>query len=419
MMDASFLPFDLAASNDARILLVVGTLLAAGVIGAEICKRLLHLPAIAGFVVTGLIIGPPVLNLLTADALREFRFVVDVALGLVLFELGRRIDCVWLLRERWLLLTGLLVEALVFCALYLLLETAGIGQLMAAMAAAIGITTSPAVALLLVRELRAEGQLTERMLHLTALSNVTAFLLFSGLLTMLQLQQLQLSAATLFGPISLFALSVLLGWLAAGLLTYCVNALPDRVVQHRALILATIMLLLGVGHWLGFSALLALLVLGMASRVEQGRLLVCDTDLTPLDSLLCIVLFVYAGASLTFDYMRENIWLALQFVLLRSGVAVLLGGLLARLNGISLKKSLWLGLSLYPMSGTAMVLIAHTATYHPEFALHLSALLASVFCILELSGPLVLRQAIRASGEARPQPEPEPATARDSGRPTP
>lgn len=400
-MDAISLPLDLTLSNDARVLLVVGFLLAAGVIGAEFCKRLLHLPAITGCILTGLLIGPLGLNLLTTPVLNEFRFIVDAALGLILFELGRRIDVVWLLRESSLLVTGLLVETLIFVSLYLFLTHVGISSALAAMAAAIGITSSPAVALLLVRELKAEGQLTERMLHLTALSNVSAFLLFSGFLAMLQIQPMQLSARTLFGPVGLFGWSVVLGWIAAKLLTRISAVLSDRQQQYRALIMAMIMLLLGIGHWLGVSSLLALLVLGLASRVGPSKLLVNDTDLAPIDSLLCVVLFVYFGAQLTFEFLQQYIWLALLFILLRSGVAVSVTGLMTWLNGISLKKGLWLGLSLYPMSGIATVLVMHTAAHYPAYGQHLSALMASVMGILELSGPLVLRAALQASGESR------------------
>jgi Kef-type K+ transport system membrane component KefB len=198
----------------------------------------------------------------------------------------------------------------------------------------------------------------------------------------------------------LFGWSVLLGWLAAKLLTRISEALSNRQQQYRALILAMIMLLLGIGHWLGVSSLLALLVLGLASRVGQGKLLVNDTDLAPLDSLLCVVLFVYSGAQLTFEFLHQYIWLALLFILLRSGVAVSVTGLMTWLNGISLKKGLWLGLSLYPMSGIATVLVMHTATHYPAYGQHLSALMASVLVILELSGPLVLRSVLKASGEA-------------------
>lgn len=399
-MDAIPLLFGLNLSDDARVLLVIGILLAVGVLGSELCKRLLRLPAITGCILTGLAVGPLGLNLLTADALNEFRFIVDIALGMILFELGRRIDIVWLLRERWLLATGLLAQALIFTVLYLLLTSIGVSGLLAAMAATIGITSSPAVALLLVRELRAEGQLTERMLHLTALSNVTAFLLFGGWLTTMQIQQDPPAIGAWFEPALLFGLSVLLGWLAAKLLVRLGTVLSDRQTQFRALILAMIMLLLGIGHWLGFSALLALLVFGLASRIGNGQLLVHETDLAPIDALLCIVLFVYSGAQLTFEFLHQYLWLALLFILLRSGMAVAATGLMTWLNGISLSKGLWLGLSLYPMSGIASVLMLHTAAHYPEFGQPLSALLASVLGILELSGPLVLRLALRASGEA-------------------
>src|SRR5262245_56986468 len=162
--------------------LLFGLLLLAGIAGGELVKRFLNLPRIVGYILTGLLLGASGLNLLDQPLVDESWIFLEIALGLVLFELGRRLHLDWLANDRWLLATSLLECTLSFVLIYLALTAFDVRPIYATVAAAIGISTSPAVVLLVAQELKAEGQVTERALNLTALNSVAAFVLVTMLL---------------------------------------------------------------------------------------------------------------------------------------------------------------------------------------------------------------------------------------------
>src|SRR5262245_59570427 len=80
-----------------------GALLIAGLLGGELAQRL-GLPRITGYVLIGLASGPEALGLLQTPLTREARALIDLALGLVVFELGHRLDFEWLKKNPWLAL---------------------------------------------------------------------------------------------------------------------------------------------------------------------------------------------------------------------------------------------------------------------------------------------------------------------------
>src|SRR3954463_14634820 len=85
-MNLSFLPtlpFDLSYP------LLFGVLLVAGVVGGELA-RVLRMPRIIGYVVVGVVTGPLAGAMHIDPLIDKARIFVDLALGLVLFELGRR-----------------------------------------------------------------------------------------------------------------------------------------------------------------------------------------------------------------------------------------------------------------------------------------------------------------------------------------
>src|SRR5262245_35612563 len=111
----SFLPQYPFVANP---VLLFGLLLLAGAIGGEIVRRGLGLPRIVGNVLAGFALGASGLQLLDPDLVREAWIFAEIALGLLLFELGRRLDFTWLRSEPWLAATGVLESALTFCFLY-------------------------------------------------------------------------------------------------------------------------------------------------------------------------------------------------------------------------------------------------------------------------------------------------------------
>ncbi|MDO8305285.1 cation:proton antiporter [Herminiimonas sp.] len=399
MTSHSFFPILPHALN---VLTATGLLLIAGVLGAHLLRRIFpQIPAITGYVLTGLLIGPSALNLIDASLLSEIGLLVDLALGLVLFELGRRVDYKWLLREKGLLITGVALSTITFIALFILLTQFGVSKLVASIVAALGMATSPAVILNVVREVKAEGQLTERMLNIVVIGNALAFIVFSMGLAAVHVEYEAGWESYILHPLYLLLGSAALGWIISRLLVWIGLWLGRDSQAQLILVLALIASTVGIAVMLNLSALIALLVFGIASRSYDARHAIVEPDLSQFSGLFYVALFVFAGAKLELQHLLTLWPVVLAFIGLRLTIAIIMTTGMARLNGVTLRKGALLGLGLVPLSGFNIIMVQHAVGYYPQFGAQLSALVVSILVILELLGPICTRYALVASGEAK------------------
>ena len=143
-------------------LLLFGALLMAGLLGGEAVHRFVALPRVTGYVLVGVACGPHALDIAHAPLFAGARVFVDLALGLIMFELGHRFDLEWMSRNRWLALAALGESLGAFFAIYAALLYFAYPPLLSAAATAVGTATSPAVVMVVAHELRASGQITKR-----------------------------------------------------------------------------------------------------------------------------------------------------------------------------------------------------------------------------------------------------------------
>lgn len=398
MTAPSFFP---ALPGALNVLLATGLILIGGMAGARLLMRWMPVPAITGYILAGLLIGPAGLNLINASALDEMGILIDFALGLIIFELGRRLDYKWLLSERSLLVTAVVISLSILLGLFSLLILLGSSKLVAGLAAAVGMATSPAVALNVVRETRAEGQVSERMLNIVAIGNCMAFIIFTMCLSA---QHMEYSAGwktILLHPPYLIGGSIGLGWLGGQLLIYVSRWLGRDSFGQHIVIFGMIAATVGLAEMFKLSALMALLVLGFISRSRDHRHAIVEPDFRQISSLLYVILFVYTGARLEPGHLQQ-VWLvALAFIVVRCMITISLSSAFAPYNGLSIRKGALLGLGLLPMSGVAIVLGQRISGIYPAFGPELSALMLSVVAILEILGPICTRYALVASGEAQ------------------
>ena len=130
----SVLPSTLPSMN---LLLVFGILLAFGTLGGLLAARIRWLPTITGFMTLGLIIGPTGIGILSQEALNGARVLVDIALGLILFQLGAALHPWLVLKNRALIVTSLVESGLTFIAIFALAIWIGSPPVVAVLAAAI------------------------------------------------------------------------------------------------------------------------------------------------------------------------------------------------------------------------------------------------------------------------------------------
>jgi Kef-type K+ transport system membrane component KefB len=393
----SFLPaWPLAVGQ----LLWVAVLLLASILAGEAVRRWLRLPRILGYLAVGALLGPAVSGVVTAATLGELRVLVEVAVGLLLFELGQRVDLGWLRRNPWLIAASVLEAGLSFGAVLgvmLLLDTRPI---IATAVAVVAMATSPAVVMTVVKDLRAQGQITERMLLFTALNVVYAVvglaIVFGWLHYEREGSPLAMVAHPLYLVIGSTVAAALLAATALGLL----RLLGRRPGFQFSVLVAIVLLSVAIASALGLSVPLTLLLFGVLSRVfDQSRHFV-SLRFGETAMLFVVVLFAVAGASLEFAGWGAALATGLAIIAARfvgKTIAVLA---LARPSALSVRKASLVNLGLVPMSGFALLMLQDLLRVDPKLGAELSASLMLAITILAFLGPLAAEFALRRGGEA-------------------
>jgi Kef-type K+ transport system membrane component KefB len=398
MADTYFLPDWPLSGNP---MMWVGLLLIAGLVGGELAQRLLRLPRIVGYAAVGLLLGNGGLGVINAEALQELQVFVDISIGLILFELGQRLDLHWLRHTPAFLLMGV-AEALggalfVFITLHYFFDFAALS---AALAGAIAAATSPAVLMRVAADLRAEGQVTERALILVALNSVLAFLILTVIVPWVHLEYEGSAWLVLMHPLYLFGLSITLAWMAALLTLRIVALLGKNLERQFVVVIGMVVLTVGLALLLKASVLLALLAFGAMVRnfdrehhfmaVESGR----------AGQLFYVILFVVTGASLNLGVLATAGGMAAAFILARFLGKALGVFALSPFVGLSWRNAGLLSLALMPMSGLAVIMVYQTSALFPQLRDSIAPVILAAVVILELFGPIVAQFALRRAGDA-------------------
>lgn len=396
-MPLSFLPtLPLPASP----LVLFGVLLIAGHIGGELVYRITSLPRITGYVLVGMLLGASGLKLLTPELMGIANVFVDIALGLVLFELGRRLDFKWLRHDPWLLVTGLVESALSFGFVFFALAYFGVDPVYAAAAAAIGVATSPAIVLLVARELGAEGQITERTLALTAINSVISFVMVTMMLSWIHSQYRANWYTVFLHPVYLLLGSVALGFVANHIAKVLARWLRKHERHHFMLLLGLIIITVGCATVFKLSVVLALLAFGVMVRNLDERHDLMVVDMSQVEELFFVVLFVVGGANLHVADLVAGSMLAVVFIVARF-IGKSLGVLtLTWFSGVRRRHAALLCMGLVPMSGFAVTMMQSAMAEHPEFGSKLGSVVLAAVVVLELVGPLMIQLALRRAKES-------------------
>ena len=397
MSDLFFLP-DLASA--AAQLPWYALLLLAAALAGEVVQRWLRLPRLLGWIAVGAALGPHALGALDEDALEVLRPLLDFAVGMVLFELGQRVDLSWLRRNPWLLATSVLESGLAFGAMFVVLLAVDAPPLIAAAAAAIGISTAPAVVLTVTRELRAQGQVAERAMLLTALNSAYAFVAVSVLLAWLAREYSGDWRAVLLHPLYLIFGSTVLAALFAAATLALLRLLGRRHDAQFLCVVALVALAVWASATLNLSVALALLAFGAITRIYDRRRLFVSLEFGRLGRILLILLFAITAAKLEWGLVPAGAAAGGVLVAARFAGKALGVFALAPASGLPLRKASLLALALTPMSGLAIVLMHDTARLYPQFGPALAAIVVSAIAMLELLGPLLTHFALTRAGEA-------------------
>ena len=406
-MNTAFLP---ALPLQFSYPLLFGVLLVAGMLGGETARHF-RLPRIIGYVIVGFLIAPLAQRMQLGPLIDVARIFVDLALGLVLFDLGRRMDLTWMRRDWTLAATGVLESALTFGAVYVTLVALDFAALKAGLAAAIAVATSPAVVLLVSQDLRSEGQVTARALNLVALNSLLASILTTILLASAHYEvRFDIDSAVLH-PLYLFLGSIALGGVMAWFTRLLARTVDKSKDLHFTLIAGMVVAAVGLATILKLPVILALLTFGLFARNAERSHDLLSVDLGRASRLLYIVLFVITGASLPVSALFTAGWLAVAFAMARALSKIIGVFVVAPFGGLRRWQIVGLAASLMPMSSLALLLQHDISQLFPEFGTDLAAVVVGGVIIMELIGPLAVHFGLKAAGEAAPDTQPAPATA--------
>ena len=372
----------------------------AGMFCGRMAKHI-RLPNVTGYLVAGLLIGPSVFGLLSADFLDTINIISTVALGFIAFSIGNEFKISYFKRVGVAPIVIACMESLfavVFVVLGLIIsgQSVSFSLVLGAIAAA----TAPAATIMVIKQYRAKGPVTETLLSVVAIDDATALILFS--LSVAVAQALSNGAASL-GASLLAPLKEIGGALVVGAALGFVFLLPLRFFKKAgnrlSLIVGFIFLGLGISQWLGLSDLLLCMAMGAVVAnfsADVGAIMdLCDGVTPPIFMLF----FVASGADLKLSVLPTVGLIGVIYIVLRVvgkyfGAAI--GGAMCKCEAAVRK---YLGPCLMPQAGVAIGLSLAAGQVVPEHAPQIRAVILCGTLIYELIGPAVTKFSLKKAGE--------------------
>ena len=392
-------------------ILSVGLILVSALLAGHLAQ-LIRVPEVTGYLLVGVIIGPAALDLVTHDNIRTLGFLSDVALGLILFNIGSIFEAeTFRLVGRGVVRVTLWEASLAFVLVVGGLLVSGLAWPMALLLGVVAMETAPATTLMVLNEYDARGPMTDRLKALVALNNVYVLVVFGVVTAVLTFAE----PATDGWLWSAYRATHGLLWTTAGslalgaLLGLLMDLLATRAKESgEAMILSIGIVLIAVGasRWLGLSPLIATLALGatIANASPQGDRLL--RALGRADPPLYAAFFVLAGAELQPASVFGLGLIGLVYTAARAAGKII--GARIGLRGQELQDTVrhQLGYCLVSSSSLAVGLTIQIRTAFPDYAATITGIVLAAVVIFEVVGPLLTRRALFLTGEAQTVPEP-------------
>ena len=404
--------------------------LAVALIGGLLMTRLtkkVKLPAVTGYLVAGLLMGPFCLGLLgvpglgfqSLEQVEGLKIVTQTALGFIAFSMGNefRLEQLKHMGSKAIIIgvvqavvTTVVVDV-VLIALHLMFP-----QMLSLPAAnvlgAIASATAPAATLMVVRQYKADGPLTRLLMLVVAIDDAVGLLLFSVSFGIAS--ALESGAVSVLGvvvePIVEIVLSLGLGALMGIAMDQVEHMFHSRS-KRMALSVAFVLLAVGLsmlkfevaGIHCGFSLLLVCMMTGTVFCN------VCDTSEELMNRVeswtgpVNILFFVISGAELDLQILANPVTLIVGviYIIARSAGKYVGAYSSCRAMKCSAPITKHLGITLLPQAGVALGM-AITAAQLQDGSLVRNVILFSVL-VYELVGPALTKRSLLLAGEIRPE----------------
>ena len=384
-----------------NLMLNAGILLLLGLLAGKLVNKA-KFPAVTGYLLIGILIGPSFLNLLTHSMLNAAVWLSHGALGLIAFTIGSQFTAATIRRLGKGVLLIAFLEAF-GAAVVVTGAMLALGQPFpnALLFGAIASATAPAATIMVLRECRAKGPLTETLLAVVAIDDpicVINFAIASGIATMLLFGRANSLPAMILRPLLEILAAVGLG----AVLGFGVCYIGDRLERRPELLTFTLgAILVGTGLALQFnlSPLLVNMVIGAAVGNLAKRSAAIFEAITNMDTPIYVAFFTLSGAGLHIELLCSVGVIGLVYVFGRVA-----GKMAGAFLGASLTKSppavrKYLGLGLVPQAGVALGLSLLAKQILGRLGAVISTTIVATTVIYELLGPVCAKIAVKLSGE--------------------
>lgn len=393
--------------------------------------KVLKLPAVTAYLVAGILVGPYVLGAFGVKGLgftnkadlEAVAILADVALGFIAFSIGNEFRLSQLKKiGKQATIVGIfqaVVTTLLVDAVLILLHLAMPDKLTlpaALVLGAIASATAPAATLMVVKQYKAKGPVTDILLPVVALDDAVGLVLFAisfGIAKAIKIGAISI-VSILVEPLLEIVLSIGLGaamGYAFSFFERFFHSRSKRLAVSVGFVLMTIglsMLKFEIGGvHIGFSSLLVCMMLGTIFCN------VCDFSEELMDRVdrwtapLFIIFFVLSGAELELSVFTDImiVVIGLVYILSRSAgkySGAFLSAKMAKCDDNIVK---YLGITLLPQAGVALGMANMTMNSVELGAEGVLIANITLFAVLiyELVGPALTKIALTKAGDIDPE----------------
>lgn len=364
---------------------------------AWVCGELGHrwtgLPRISIYGLVGFLLAHSQFGFLSPSTNHGFALVAYIAFGLILFELGFRINLRWLRSNPWIAATGVFEAMATFALVYAAARVFDTPQMASLLLASLAMSTSPAGILRVINEQNSSGQVTERVLHLSALNCVLAVFMFKMIVGVGVFQTsgsfMEAASSGLAVVLVSIGLGALFGFGMPALMRRLGNLGRDATLGFAI----GVILLVAITHAFRFSPVLAALTFGVVARHRRVILSPTQRNFGVMGDLLTVLLFFFVATTLEWASVLEGLWLGLILIAVRFVTKTASVAAFSRVSGISWRKGILTGVALTPLSVFVILLLEQTRHLGIGMTEGLVSL-AAVALVLEVIGPVATQRAL-------------------------
>lgn len=410
-----------------QALLSLSIAIFAGLMLSRVAK-LLKLPAVTAYLVAGILVGPYCLGAFGVKGLgftsiadvKTYGILSDIALGFIAFAIGNEFRLSQLKQTGkqaavigvvQAVFTTLLVDG-VLILLHLLMPDK-LSLEAAIVLGAIASATAPAATLMVVKQYKAKGPVTDILLPIVALDDAVGLVLFAvsfGVAKAFMSGKVDI-ISVIVEPILEVVLSLLLGLVMGLLFTFFerfFHSRSKRLSMSVTFVLLTVALSMLkfeiAGIHIAFSSLLVCMMLGTIFCN------ICDFSEELMDRVdrwtapIFVLFFVLSGAELELSVFKDYtiVIIGLVYIIARSIGKYTGASVSARCVKCDSNIVKYLGITLLPQAGVALGMAIKSAQLGEVGKIIANITLFAVL-IYELIGPLLTKIALTKAGEIKPE----------------